>query len=410
MVKVKIDLEFDVAQRTIQRWNEACNYISTVAFANLAIAHNTLKLNNLTYQNIRSQFGLSAQVTQNAVRQVSAKYQSAKTSKTNLKQAIYFKPCNAIALQGGDRGRDFGFRSDGLSIWTLDGRIKPVPFHGSPKLAEYLTDWKLSDARMFISKGEVFLSVSFNREVEPVTKLNNAVIGVDRGINYLAVTTDGQKSQFFGGAKVRHIRNRDLKSRASLQRQKAMKNTRSIRRALKRLSGRSARFMRDVNHAISRGIIDFAKRTGNPTIALEYLDGIRNAPRRKEQNGEANSWAFYQLEQFLQYKAEDLGFELIEVDPRYTSQGCSKCGHTQSSNRQGHRFLCKACGFQLHADLNAARNIKLRGVLTRQALCRDGSPSVGPDARVVSTRLRASPRLKPGVTDTMNCVYDVPLS
>ncbi len=109
--KVKIDLDIDVAKRTIQQWNVACNYISQVAFANLSVAYNTIKLNSLTYATVKADFGLSAQVTQNAVRQVSAKYQSAKTSKTNLKQAIYFKPGNAIALQGGDRGRDFGFRS-----------------------------------------------------------------------------------------------------------------------------------------------------------------------------------------------------------------------------------------------------------------------------------------------------------
>lgn len=401
--KVKIELGFDVAKRTIQQWNAACNYISQVAFDNLALAHNTIQLNNLTYDYVRATFGLSAQVTQNAVRQVAAKYQSAKTSKTNLKQAIYFKPRHAIALQGGNRGRDFGFRSDGLSIWTIDGRIKQVAFHGSPKLVEYLADvstqgvpgahveaWHLSDARMFISRGEVFLSVSFNKAVEPVNKLNNAVIGVDRGINYLAVATDGQIAQFFGGGRTKHIRHRHSKNRASLQRQKAMKHTRSIRRVLKRLRGSSARFMRDVNHVVSRGIIDFAKRTGNPTIALEQLDVIRNAPRRREQNGDANSWAFFQLEQFLQYKAADLGFEIIEVDARHTSQGCSKCGHTQKSNRNGHEFSCKACGYQLHADLNAARNIKLRGILTRQALGEDGSPSVGPKARVVKSRLRAS--------------------
>lgn len=378
--KVKIDLAFDVAKRTIQQWNAACNYISQVAFDNLGVAHNTLKLNALTYADVKTSFGLSAQVTQNAVRQVSAKYQSAKTSKTNLKRPIYFKPHNALALQGGDRGRDFGFRSDGLSIWTLDGRIKHVTFHGAPKLTEYLNTWKLSDARMVISKGEVFLSVSFNKEVEPVTKLNNAVIGVDRGINYLAVITDGQKAQFFGGAKVTHIRNRYLKNRASLQRKKATKNTRSIRRALKRLSGKEERFMRDVNHVVSRGIVDFAKRTGNPTIAIEQLDGIRDDTKkrlRKEQRSAVNSWAFYQLEQFLQYKAADFGFEIIEVDAKYTSQGCSKCGHTEKANRHGHRFVCKACGYQLHSDLNAARNIKLRGVLARQELCQDGSPSAG---------------------------------
>lgn len=379
--KVRLDLDIDLAKRTIQVWNEACNYISRVCFDNIQIAHNTIKINNLVYNDVRSLFGLSAQVTQNAIRQVSGKYQSAKTSKAKLKRPIYFKALNAIALQGGERGRDFGFKKDGLSIWTIDGRAKGVPFYGSPMLTDYLQSWHLGDARMFISKGKVFLSVSFSKEVEQVVKPNNAVIGVDRGINYLAVTTDGKRSQFFGGKRVKHIRDRYKKTRSSLQRKKATKNTRSIRRVLKRLSGTEARFMRDTNHVISRRIIDFAKQTGNPTIAIEKLDGIRNAPRRKDQNADANSWAFYQLEQFLQYKAANLGFDIIEVDPRYTSQGCSKCGHAQKSNRHGHKFVCKACNYSLHADLNAARNIKLRGILIRQELDQDGSPSIGPKAQ-----------------------------
>lgn len=378
--KLKIDLDFVSAKQTIERWNKACNFISQIAFANLLVAHNTVKLNHLTYEAVRSQFGLSAQVTQNAVRQVAAKYQAVKTAKLRLRKAIYFKPRNAVALQGGERGRDFGFRSDGLSIWTLTGRIKQVTFHGSPKLTDYLAHWQLGDARLFISKGEVFLSVSFSKAVELTPKPNNAVVGVDRGINYLAVATDGQRSQFFGGQRVKHIRNRYLKTRASLQRQKATKNTRSVRRVLKRLSGKEARFMRAVNHTISRRIIDFAKQTGNATIAIEHLDGIREAKRRKAQNGTAHAWAFYQLEQCLQYKAADYGFAIIEVDARHTSQGCSKCGHTEAANRHGYQFVCKACGYSLHADLNAARNIRLRGILARQVLCQDGSSSVGPQS------------------------------
>lgn len=382
--KIKIELDTDLALRTIQAWNRVCNYISQACFDNLAIAHNKVAIQKLVYDYVRGEFNLSSQVTISAIRQVTAKYQSAKTSKTKLKRPIYFKPNNAVALQGGERGRDFGFRSEGLSIWTIDGRIKGIAFHGSPKLVTFLQDWKLGDARMFVSKGKVFLSVSFSTQIEQVAKPNDAVIGVDRGINYLAVATDGKRSQFFGGKRVKHIRNRYLKTRASLQQKKATTNTRSIRRVLKRLRGKEARFMRDVNHTISRGIIDFAKQTGNPTIAIEELDGIRNNTKkrlRKEQRKDVNSWAFYQLEQYLQYKAADLGFEIVDVDAKYTSQGCSRCGHIEKSNRNGHKFVCKACSFSLHADLNAARNIKLRGILTRQALGQDGVQSITPQAQ-----------------------------
>lgn len=379
--KLKLGIDADIAKRTIEEWNAVCNEISSVCFDSISVAHNKIAIQKIVYNDIRERFGLSSQVTVSAIRQVTAKYQSAKTAKRNLKRPIYFKATNAVALQGGVRGRDFGFRNDGISIWTIDGRIKSVEFHGSPMLDDYLSHWKLGDGRMFISKGEVFLSVSFSKDVEPVTKPNDSVIGVDRGINYLAVATNGRDSQFHGGKRVKHIRNRYRNTRASMQRKKAQSNTRSIRRALKRLSGKEARFMRDVNHVISRHIIDFAQATGNPTIAIEELDGIRNAPRRKAQNADAHSWAFYQLEQFLRYKADDLGFDVIEIDPKYTSQGCSKCGYTSKSNRNGHDFTCKACGFSLHSDLNAARNIRLRGILFRQELVQDESPSVDSKAR-----------------------------
>jgi IS605 OrfB family transposase len=142
--------------------------------------------------------------------------------------------------------------------------------------------------------------------------------------------------------------------------------------------------MRDTNHVITRRVIKFSQATGNPTIAIEKLDGIRESTKgwKKLQRSDANAWAFYQLEQFLQYKAADLGFEIIEVEAKNTSKGCSRCGHVLPSNRNGHRFTCKACGYSLHADLNAARNIRLRGIFVRQELNGDAYPSVCAEARV----------------------------
>jgi putative transposase len=51
-------------------------------------------------------------------------------------------------------------------VWTLTGRIKGIPFHGEPKLTDYLANWKLGDARLFVRKGDVFLSVSFNLSLD----------------------------------------------------------------------------------------------------------------------------------------------------------------------------------------------------------------------------------------------------
>ena len=68
-----------------------------------------------------------------------------------------------------------------------------------------------------------------------------------------------------------------------------------------------------------------------------------------------------QLDQFMDYNAKDSGKTLIYVNPKYTSQKCSKCGFIDKNNRKGSAFHCKNSDFKLHADLNASRNIEVLG-------------------------------------------------
>jgi transposase len=71
-----------------------------------------------------------------------------------------------------------------------------------------------------------------------------------------------------------------------------------------------------------------------------------------------HSWSFAQLRGFLEYKAEEIGSTVVGIDPRYTSQACSKCGFVHRSNRRSQSvFKCRSCGYELNADLNASVNI-----------------------------------------------------
>jgi len=94
-------------------------------------------------------------------------------------------------------------------------------------------------------------------------------------------------------------------------------------------------------------------------LVLEDLTGIRERTTvRHEQRALRHAWAFFQLRQFVTYKAAWAAVPVGLVDPRNTSRTCSMCGHCEKANRKSQaEFVCKSCGFALNADHNAAINI-----------------------------------------------------
>ncbi len=74
-----------------------------------------------------------------------------------------------------------------------------------------------------------------------------------------------------------------------------------------------------------------------------------------------SSWSPAELQKFIEYKAEDQAKIVLYVNPKHTSQKCSKCAYIDKENRHGLVFKCKNCGFDLNADLNASRNIEVLG-------------------------------------------------
>jgi IS605 OrfB family transposase len=175
------------------------------------------------------------------------------------------------------------------------------------------------------------------------------VIGIDRGINNVAVTSE---NTFHSGKQVKRICNRYQQLRSKLQ----SCGSKSAKRHLRKLSGKENRFKKDCNHKISKQIISLLPE--GCTIVLEDLKWITNKNRGKRLNKSIGTWSYFQLEEFLTYKAEEKDITIVKVDPHFTSQKCSHCGHTEKRNRIKGNFKCCECGFSLNADLNAARNIK----------------------------------------------------
>lgn len=109
---------------------------------------------------------------------------------------------------------------------------------------------------------------------------------------------------------------------------------------------------------MSKQIVSYAV-THRRAIAVENLKGVRKPKSKIKGYVNRSQWAFYQLMQFIRYKAALLGIPVIEVNPAYTSQDCSRCGQRNTPN--GKSYVCEHCGHKDHRDANAAFNIGVRG-------------------------------------------------
>jgi IS605 OrfB family transposase len=114
------------------------------------------------------------------------------------------------------------------------------------------------------------------------------------------------------------------------------------------------RWTDDVNHKLSRELVDYCLSQGVGVLGLEKLEGVHLSNRKFRKY----TWAFKDLINKVVYKAEGAGLKVVSVDPRYTSQTCSSCGQKDKTNRQTQSdFMCCYCNHKANADINAAKNI-----------------------------------------------------
>ena len=356
-------------ETTLEMFAAACNY--TNQEVKPAITSKTT-IQSQVYQTIREKFELSANLAVRACARVGANRKTAKKDKKPVKE---FKPTSADY-----DARIFAFREKDWSVsLTLVGGREHIAIVPSNYQKGKLKGAKPTSAQLCKHKdGNYYIHIQVKDEApKPITSDN--VIGVDFGRTDIAVTSDNKK---WSGKEIRDVRDKYSKQRANLQkkatgrtscrgdlgRQPLSKGTRSSRRRcrqlLKRLSGKEKRFQRHINHLISKTIVLSAKQS-NSIVAIEDLTGIRKRtnqqPRSKTERRRSNSWAFYQLRTFLEYKGLINGVEIVPVSPRYSSQTCHTCMHL--GLRSGKRFKCtnQACLWHGDADENASYNLSIIG-------------------------------------------------
>jgi putative transposase len=253
-------------------------------------------------------------------------------------------------------------RRDVYNVWITDNKLSKywikIPVYGVKggiKLpikphCEIDMSWKFREAKVFRKKNGWFVHITVEKEVEINQEYDN-VIAVDLGIRWIVtVVSTADKRPTFYGKELRRVRGHYFYLRRKLGKLKKFK-------AIKKVRNKEKRMVDDLLHKISRKIVNKAKEE-NAVIVLGDLKGIRKQDKGRKFNRKLNSFPYYRLSKFIEYKALWEGIAVIKVNEANTSKLCSRC-NSQGLRRNG-KFVCPNCGIELNADYNGALNILKR--------------------------------------------------
>ena len=273
------------------------------------------------------------------------------------------------------RGRDlkFQYKDDDIIIKWVNKIVFKVVL-GSGKIKENKIElqhtlhkiidkeYKVGQSSLqFDRNNNLILNLNLDIPYNPKNEIvEGRTLGVDLGIKYpayMCLNDDTYKREHIGSIddflRIREqMQDRRRKLQHDLKFIKGGKGRNKKMQALDRLRDKEKNFATTYNHMISKNVVEFAKKNQCEYINMEKLtkDGFNNAILR--------NWSYYQLQQYIEYKAEREGIKVRYIDPAYTSQTCARCGHVDKENRQTQeKFICTKCGFELNADHNASINI-----------------------------------------------------
>ena len=360
----------DVLFETIQRYTECFNTVAAYGWEHGE--KNSVELHKATYYPLRETYPqLPSQLVISARVKATEAVKSALTWKVKKerefpkkvakvlargKSSPTFKPVRCphsnISSIRYDQ-RSYAFHGDHVSLATIAGR-QVIGLHLYPYARRLLgQSIEYDSADLIFRKGRFWLHVVVTLlDVEFVP--DGEIIGVDFGITRPAVASN---NRFSGKRSWKNTERRYFRLKRALQ----SKGSDSAKRHLKKLSRKVSRFRLNCDHVVSRQLVQSI--SPGTTIVIENLREIRNTTKQngKEQRRAMHQWSFSRLRDLLVYKAEECGCVVVDVDPRHTSQCCSRCGYIHRSNRRSQsRFKCRNCGFELNADLNGSRNIAVK--------------------------------------------------
>ena len=318
------------------------------------------KLHHLGYKIIVSKYKLPACIVHQSRNKASEIIRSWKSNKRRLNKNIPKPEPRALRIRYDNvvfniiktENKEFQFWA---SILVANRKRIYIPLIVNSEWQKaYLNDliqnkYKKGSADLVKKGNDYFVHIVLKKEIEFEQKDNYTPIGIDIGINNLAVINTNGKSKFFNGK-------RAIATKKHFNRIKAIYQSRNNLKMLESIKGREQRYFNHINNQISSWVVKNASEQINPIIVMEDLSYILETTKvRKKQRYIHQTWAFKKLQNMIQYKALWSNIPIVYIQPQYTSQVCPKCLST--NKRIKSNYKCKYCGYINNADLVGAINI-----------------------------------------------------
>lgn len=318
------------------------------------------KLHHLGYKEIVKRYNLSACIVHQARNKASEIIRSWKSNKRRLHKNITKPEPRALRIRFDNvvfdviktENKEFQFWA---SILIAKRKRIYIPLIvNSDYQKNYLNDLLLEKYKKgsadLVKKGEdYFIHIVLKKEATFDKKKDYTPIGIDIGINNLAVININGKPKFFNGK-------RAIATKKHFNQVKSLYQGRNNLKMLKAIKGREQRYFNHINNFISSWVVKNVIEQNNPVIVMEDLTYIIEQTKvRKKQRYIHQTWAFRRLQKMIEYKAVWSNIPVVYIQPQYTSQVCPKCLST--NKRVKHNYKCKYCGSEYNSDLVGAINI-----------------------------------------------------
>jgi hypothetical protein len=282
-----------------------------------------------------------------------------------LKQTVIQANANVVALEPSqDSSFDYWLRISTLS--------KGQPLRLPVKLAAYhrqMLDGKRINTSMTLTRKPSgwWLTLTLDEQVTRTTTDESPVVGVDVGIaNFLTTSTGKRYGSFHGKLARRHKRDREKRRR------KAKLRACLKKKGLTKLpSLTNQRLARHVRQEINRTVNQFYADHVDHQVAYEDLNVYTMRFKARRANAYLHASNLAHLPKQIAWGAKKRGQSAQAGWAAYSSQECSRCHFVSRANRpEQQTFCCQACGFELHADMNAAINHQARFQDREMQACR----------------------------------------